>query len=742
MTRRPRFPALLLALCAAAAAQPAIAQTPSIESKKSAAPEAKESALETITIFGSEEELTRTTGSAHRVDEETLEDFRYDDINRVLQQVPGLYLREEDGFGLRPNIGLRGASSDRSQKVTLMEDGVPFAPAPYSAPAAYFFPLTNRMVGVEVYKGPASIQFGPQTIGGAINLISAPIPEKTEFLFDGAGGSDAYRRLHGRAGTRFGDLGLLGEFVHIASDGFKELDGGGDTGFTKNELLAKAGYPIGPGRLELRAGYANEESDETYLGLTEADFRDNPVRRYRASALDNMDWDWGGVRADWRQPLFGADLHVVGYVHSFERAWQKFNNFNGADVREVLRNPDTPFNSVFVNVLEGENTDGLSGTPDDLRIGTNDREFLAAGVQGKLNWALEQAAFGRELTHLFELGLRAHEDRIRRLHDEFGYEQINGQLVRNSQPRLIVQDNTGHAEAVAGWIRDEIVVGIWTIAPGLRFETIETTFTDRIVNSRTHNQYDVLLPGLGVNAALSQNLTLLAGVHKGFSPATPGRSDDVEPEEAINYEAGARWDGRIGKLEAIGFYSDYSNLTAECTVSTGCAPADLGKQTNAGEVRVYGLETGWTRRFALANGWSVPAQLTYTYTEGEFREAFSSPDPQFGNVQPGFELPYVPPHRANLLLGLAGSSWSTRLSTTYVARMRDQAGKGSFARSEGSDAFTVLDLAAEWEFRRNFSVTGRLDNLLDEEYVVSRRPFGARPGKPQSVQLGLTYRYQ
>ena len=68
------------------------------------------------------------------------------------------------------DIGLRGANPDRSAKLTLMEDGVLMGPAPYSAPAAYYFPLTTRMTAVEVFKGPASIRYGPNTIGGAINL--------------------------------------------------------------------------------------------------------------------------------------------------------------------------------------------------------------------------------------------------------------------------------------------------------------------------------------------------------------------------------------------------------------------------------------------------------------------------------------------------------------------------------------------------------------------------------------------
>ena len=84
----------------------------------------------------------------------------------------------------RYGIGIRGGTSDRSSKVTLMEDGVLYGPAPYSAPAAYFTPLMTRMVGVEIFKGPASIRFGPQTVGGAINLRTRDVPRQLEADLD------------------------------------------------------------------------------------------------------------------------------------------------------------------------------------------------------------------------------------------------------------------------------------------------------------------------------------------------------------------------------------------------------------------------------------------------------------------------------------------------------------------------------------------------------------------------------
>ncbi len=707
------------------------------EPAPSGAPDAA-ARLDDITVTGGIlGEPDRVTGSAHRIEEEVLEAFQYDDINRVLNLVPGVYSREEDGYGLRPNIGLRGGSADRSQKVTLMEDRVLIAPAPYSAPAAYFFPLTTRMVGVEVFKGPASIQHGPQTIGGAINLISAPIPRHTEMLAEVAGGSDAYRQLHLRGGTQYAGLGVLGEYVHLGSDGFKQLDGGGDTGFVKNELLFKAAHSVGPGMLELRLGYADEVSNETYLGLTEEDVRADHLRRYRASALDRMEWEWTGGRATWSQPWLGGQLQVTGYAQSFDRAWRKFNNFNGADIHDVVENPDSPFNQLFVSILHGSDTDGIGGSPDDLRIGTNDRAFVSAGIQGGMQWA-----FGGDVAHLLEFGARYHFDRIRRLHDEFGFEQTDIELVQNNQPRAIVADNTGYTEALALWLRDEIVRGRWTFVPGLRVEAIANSFTNQLNHSSLDKDYVVVLPGLGASVEVRDGFSLLAGVHKGFSPATPSLSGDVEPEEAINYELGGRWrSASYGRLELIGFYNDYSNLTATCTVSSGCSASDLDTQTNAGKVRTYGLEAGWNNVLTLKSSLTLPVALTYTYTNAAFQESFTSTDPQFGDVQAGFELPYIPPHRANASVGLAGLFWSVQLSASYVARMRDQAGSGSFDASEGSDAYTVLDLAGYYDLAPQWTLSGRIDNLLDEQYVVSRRPYGARPGKPLGIQLGLAYRY-
>ena len=154
-----------------------------------------------ITVVGSP---ARIPGSVSRISREELaaQNQAYDDVHRVLLRIPGVVVMEEDGYGLRPNIGLRAAGSDRSSNITLMEDGVLAAPAPYSAPAAYYFPVTGRMEGIEVRKGSSQIKYGPRTNGGALNLQSTSVPDDLRAYARASGGSNDSRKLHAIYGDR------------------------------------------------------------------------------------------------------------------------------------------------------------------------------------------------------------------------------------------------------------------------------------------------------------------------------------------------------------------------------------------------------------------------------------------------------------------------------------------------------------------------------------------------------------
>ncbi|MEX2381292.1 MAG: TonB-dependent receptor plug domain-containing protein, partial [Opitutales bacterium] len=239
--------------------------------------------LEPVQVVGSKEDIQSLPGSAAFIDTEEIRNQSYDDINRIVRRVPGVYFREEDGYGIFANLSLRGANSNRSSKVTMMEDGVLTSPAPYSAPAAYYTPTAGRMSGIEILKGSSQIMYGPETTGGVVNYLSTPIPRTQQGYVKALYGTDNDLRLHTYYGdvaeTEFGTFSFLFENYHRTNDGFKEIDrrpgmNRTDTGLTKNEPMFKMAWApdtIVPQRLEFKIGYTDLDFDETYLGLTEDD---------------------------------------------------------------------------------------------------------------------------------------------------------------------------------------------------------------------------------------------------------------------------------------------------------------------------------------------------------------------------------------------------------------------------------------------------------------------------------------
>jgi len=249
---------------------------------------AQEFNLDAVKIFGKQDEAYFEPGSIYVIDDKELELKQSLNPHEVLKEVPGVIIQEEDGLGLRPNIGLRGAHPHRSRKVTLMEDGVLIAPAPYSAPAAYYFPLFSKITGVEVYKGPSSIKYGPNSVGGAINFVTRDYIKSDNNKNQSATVNVSYGsfntlKLQSYASGSVGNLDWLVEASRWSSDGFKELPESGDTSFYRNDVMAKARYSfdaLSEKVLSLKLGFSDESSNETYLGLSSLDFKDKPFSRY------------------------------------------------------------------------------------------------------------------------------------------------------------------------------------------------------------------------------------------------------------------------------------------------------------------------------------------------------------------------------------------------------------------------------------------------------------------------------
>lgn len=710
--------------------------------------EVDEQSIEVISIFGQRNPLETSTGSAFVVNEEQLAQFEFDDIHRVLQSVPGVYIREEDGYGLRPNIGLRGATTERSSKVALMEDGILIAPAPYAAPAAYYFPNVSRMSQVEVFKGPAAIKYGPNTVGGAINLVSHPISSfarGSEGQLDIAAGQDGYLKAHGRYSESFkdadiGEYGFLIEGLSLQSDGFKELPSDADTGFDKREVIFKANFIPANSKYnqvwQFKAGYADEESNETYLGLTDADFNAQPYQRYAASQDDKMDWEHYQFQVSHYIDISDElSVFTQAYRRDFDRDWDRFNSFNtNRSMQTILTSPTTGLNALFMEVLTGER-DSL--TPEEQLLFTlNDRKFYAQGLESKLFW--DTQLMGADVA--IDAGVRIHQDQVERNHRQNNMLMQNQTLVLSSVPQSTITDNKDTATAVASYVNADFAFGDLTLSTGVRIEYIDSEAEDFIANSKITDSDTIVLPGLGLFYSINSELGVLFGVNKGFVPNSPGQDTEIDPEESWNYEFGARYSQGWLSAEVIGFYNDYDNLKGTCTFSAGCRE-DLDTEFNGGEVEVIGVESRFNADFSLTDSLSMPINVAYTYTQAEFQNSFQSSFSQWGTVTKGDKLPYLPENQLSIEVAIAHEQWRASLLFKHTDEMPEAAGSGTELEGLMTEEIQQWDFSAWYQVNNDLKAYLKVDNLTDEQVIVSRRPFGARPGKPQQATVGLKYEF-
>lgn len=677
------------------------------------------------------------TADVDYITKEDIEKKETSDIHRVLREVPGVTIREEDGFGLRPNIGIRGGRSNRSADINLMEDGVNISPAPYSASSAYYFPALGRMEGIEVYKGGSSIKFGPRTTSGAINLITKQIPNKAEANFKSSYGSFNTKEATLDFGNSYDNFGYLVNLDHKSSDGFKKLDNGGDTGFEVNDILTKFRFNNDKDsdiyhEFEVKLAHSSQVSNETYTGLSLGDFNQDLNRRYGATQLDEMDNKHYQIQLDHRAEISeNFALKTTAYYNEFTRNWYKLDKVNGNSLSKSF-NGDNPED---LDVLRGMG----SGTID---IKANNRHYVSQGVQ----FALENKFNTGKVKHSLVNGIRIHddyEDRFQRS-DVYG---INSGVLTLTTPGSDGSSGSnnriGSSRAYSAYTEDTIQIGKFTVVPGLRFEHIEAKqrrYESDPARSGTpdsiKNSTDIFIPAISTSYKFNDNYSVFAGVHKGFAPAPP--SSTVSPEKSTNYETGFRFRGeKESFVETALFYNDYSNLTSEDS---------NGDKVNGGKAISYGLEFGAgikpTAKI-LNKDFKLPLKATYTLNHSEFTSSFKSDSDIWdnGTVQKGDAVPYIARHQFTLSAGFEVDKIALNLSTSYVDQMRTQPGSGPIDKGDKIPSYFIADASFYYQATKQLQLFTAIDNIFDRGYAVSAFPYGLRPGKPQAIKGGLRYKF-
>jgi Fe(3+) dicitrate transport protein len=697
------------ALAALLAAGPAFAQAPP--------------AGDEVVVIGHRDNLLRIAGSGATIESEDLERSRVFTVNEALRQVSGIFPREEEGIGMRPNIGVRGLSPTRSTKVLLLEDGLPITYAPYGDNATYSHPPVRRFERIEVLKGASQIRFGPNTVGGVVNYITPDAPEAFEGSLQLVGGTNEYREADASLGGAVAGFRLLGHANTTTFDGVRK-----NHQLEFNDFFVKAERSLTPDQdISVRLSFFDENSQVSYSGLTQAEFLADPYGNPFPNDRFETERFTSALTHVWRISE-GATLTTSAYSLWFDRDWW----------RQSSNSAQRPNDSSDPACGGMANLTTTCGTEGRLR------EYNQYGVESRLAWTA--ALFGADTA--WEAGVRWHTERQARaqVNADTPTGRTPGTGVNSGVPEL----NLRYADAWSGFVTAQADFGRLTVSPGARVERIDYERVNRLTGARGETDLTEVIPGLGLTFAVRDDLALYAGVHRGFAPprvedvvTNAGGVVDLDAERSVNWELGLRGTATPGlDFDVTAFLMDFENQIVPASVAGGVGAA----LTSAGETRHSGAEAsvrGSLRDLGAMTGADdifFRGALTWV-AEADFVGRRFSSVAGFGTTSvSGNRLPYAPEWIASAALGYERGEWLTlqaevqHTGEMFADDLNTVAPTANGQRGLIEDA-TILNLAASATAKpATFFVT--VKNATDEVYIVDRAR-GILPGAPRLVQAGV-----
>ncbi|SEI82030.1 iron complex outermembrane recepter protein [Cyclobacterium xiamenense] len=200
----------------------------------------------------------------------------------IVPHVPGLLLNDRStvGFGVGPgsggNLSIRGISGTPNNRILVLIDGQPQFMGIFSHPIADAYHATD-IERVEVIRGAASVLYGSNAMGGAINLITA---KNNSPGWSGqaaaTAGSFGTRTLSGKLSFQSGKWESVISLNHGATDGFRD---DAPDGFSNTSVFYKLTHRLGDG-LSLAGDVQLSDASYQHPGTVDAPLSDDQ-RDYR-----------------------------------------------------------------------------------------------------------------------------------------------------------------------------------------------------------------------------------------------------------------------------------------------------------------------------------------------------------------------------------------------------------------------------------------------------------------------------
>ncbi len=650
------------------------------------------------------EQVKTYPGNRTVISNEQLEKGANRTLDDALQRVPGVKIQDETGTGVLPQIAVRGLYDSRSGRAQILQDGIPLALAPYGQEGMSLFPVTFASIDrIDVVRGGAAVQYGPNNVGGVINLVSKPIPVKWEneiaerATFYGKGRNlwDTYLRTGGMVNDSFG---LQVEANQVKGNSFREHSASD----VQNYRIRGLWNINEDTSLDFSYQYYDAHADLAGA-LTAADYEAS--RRKSTRPYDDYDGHTKRYSA-----VYNQQLGSLGFIDSAEFNWTFFGHESSRDFHVGMRSSST----------ETWNP----SLPAQI-VQNSPRDFKVWGTEPRLSMNV----YGDKVNQQWTVGGRF-------VKEDIDYQVKQYRFATNAY--TTTRDWKFNDDAWAGYLNNAVKLldDTLTITPGVRFEHVSEKYQDRISGLSTSAPDDQWLPGLSVGYQLTPSWFLYANAQKSLRPAQVTqivKGGDVSSELAWNYESGVRYTPTKDVSLNAGLYRiDYKDQISYDSATDS--------YLNIGKTRHQGIELEGFWKPAAVEGLSLHAGYAWLDAEQE------------NGVNKGRRVPYSSRSQVTLDGSYDWRGTTFTLAGYYFSKSFSDTANSTVENSSGSvgpqPSYWVWNAQVSRELYKSerTSLTGYVgvNNLLDKDYWfrgVDTSPWGRQPAPGRSFTAGMSYKF-
>ena len=638
---------------------------------------------------------------------------------QIYSKIPGINIWESDGAGIQLGLGGRGLNPSRNSNYNTRQNGYDISADALGYPESYYSPPSEAIQEIQLIRGAASLQFGPQ-FGGLINfkLKEGNPDKKIESIirhtvgsyklnnsFVSLGGTNKKFKYYGFINLKSGDdwransnFDLKNGYLHFTYSPNEKTNLNFD--FTKMDYLAQQ-----PG------------------GLTDQQFDNNPDTSFRERNWFKVDWNLAAFQLDYEfnsrtrlnSRTFGliASRESLGYLDQINRIDPLLDRNLISGNFKNIGNETRLIHLYDVNNL-----------PWALLIGARLYRGFSQGIQGKAN-----NGYGPDFYFVNDLNNISSDF----IESNYNFPSFNFSLfaehIFNISNRL-------------------------SITPGIRYENINTSANgayrinypdlagnivfDTVINVDDQNNRDLLLTGIGLNFKLNEEIEVYSNISQNYRSVNftdmqirnPNFRIDPVLKDEVGYNSDLGIRGKIKDIlyfDASLFYLFYNNRIGNTIQIDSNLFNTYQYRTNISESRTYGfesvLECDWWKIFSKKKNYKWTTFLNIAYNDAEY---ISSDISAFF----GKKVEMVPPFIFRTGMTIGGDNLSVSYQYSYT--------KEHFSDATNSDyqinavvglipSYSVMDVSLKYSFKK-FQLETGINNLTNQSYFTRRAVAYPGPG--------------